>query len=180
MVATSMEKQSPIIGISGALWAVIGVSLLLGTAIYRLAFRALEALEMELGVVHWIALIGFAVFMAHAEGYRGFQKSFSPRTASRAHHLSKSSSFLHALLAPAFAMGFYHANRRTKIVAWALLIGITILVILVKMLPQPWRGIVDAGVVVGLSWGLVSFLVCVGRAFARGEPNASPDLPDRG
>ena len=41
-------------------------------------------------------------------------------------------------------------------------------VVLLRFTPQPWRGIVDAGVVVGLSWGVVTILVYWTRA-ARGS-----------
>ncbi len=83
----------------------------------------------------------------------------------------------HSLLAPVFGMGFFHADRRTKIVAYAFIFGIIVLVILIRSLPQPWRGIIDAGVVVGLTWGLVSLGTFIVRAFANGTPDASPCIP---
>ena len=38
-----------------------------------------------------------------------------------------------------------------------------VLIVSVRQLPQPWRGMVDAGVVVGLTWGVVSIItsMCV-------------------
>jgi hypothetical protein len=74
-------------------------------------------------------------------------------------------------------MGYFHADRRTRIVAHALTFGIVVLVLLVRLLPQPWRGIIDTGVVVGLTWGLVSLAVFTIRAFAHGRPDASPCVP---
>ena len=61
-----------------------------------------------------------------------------------------------SLFAPLFAMGFFHATRATKITAYVLTLAIVVLVILVHRLDQPWRGIIDAGVVVGLGWGVLS------------------------
>ena len=166
-----------VIGIFGALWATLGTFALIGSAIWRLSFRTLEALESSLGIVEWTAMAGWVVFMAYCEGYKGFQKSFSPRTAARTHHLITSPNLLNALLAPLFVMGYFHADRRTKIVAYSLTFGIAILVVVIHYLPQPWRGIVDAGVVVGLSWGLVSLAIFIARAFASGKPDSSPCVP---
>ena len=39
------------------------------------------------------------------------------------------------------------------IVSWSVSIGVAVIVAAVKRLSYPWRNIVDAGVVVGLSWG---------------------------
>lgn len=167
-----------IVGILGALWAVIGVFGLLGSAVYRLGVRALEAFEMGFSTVHWIVLVPVVLVMAYSEGYKGFQKKFSPRTAARIHHLAARPNLLHSLLGPVFAMGFFHANRRTKIVAFSLTFGIICLVLLVRLLPQPWRGIVDAGVVVGLAWGMLSLAIFVVRALLRENPDGSPELPD--
>ena len=52
------------------------------------------------------------------------------------------------------------------------------LILLVGLLEQPWRGIVDAGVVVGLTWGLVSLLIFSVLAFAQADFGYSPEVPD--
>ena len=166
------DKTDSPMGNAGAAWALLAIVLLLGKAIYRLALRAVEALQMELGLMHWGVLAGWVFFMAYCEGYRGFQKSFSPRTAARIHHLRVNPTILHCVLAPVFVMGFFYATRRTKIVAWALLFGIGLLVFLVSLMSQPWRGIIDAGVVVGLTWGVVSLVWMTFRPVS-----VSPELP---
>ena len=43
-------------------------------------------------------------------------------------------------------------------------------------LSQPWRGIIDIGVVVGLLWGVVALLIFTVQAFA-GRLDASPMMP---
>ena len=68
-------------------------------------------------------------------------------------------------------------SRRTKITAYALTFGIVVLVILVHRLDQPWRGIIDAGVVVGLGWGVLSLALCIVRALTRPDFDASPCVP---
>ncbi len=54
--------------------------------------------------------------------------------------------------------------------------AIIVLILLVHRLDQPLRGIIDAGVVVGLSWGIVSLLHCAWLA-ARGRLDTDPDVP---
>ena len=165
------------IGRLGALWGAVGLFAVIGKALWSLSFWACEALQMDLTGLHWGVLGVWVLFMAYAEGYKGFQKSFSPRTPARAHYIAVSPNWSRVLLAPLFCMGFFDADRRTKIVAYALTFGITILVLLVRMLDQPWRGIIDAGVVVGLSWGLLSLGASLMRAFALGGPSASACVP---
>ncbi len=162
----------------GALWGLLGVLSLLGCAIYRLAPRALEALNMELTTLHWIVLVVWVLFMLVAEGYRGFQKKFSPRTAARIKHVRDHPKVLHVILAPLFCMGYFHAQRKTRIIAFALTFGIVLLVIMVKFAPQPWRGIIDAGVVLGLTYGVISLLILTARALFSADFPHSPEVPE--
>lgn len=162
----------------GAIWGFSGVVTLLGYAIVRLAPRAAEALKMPLEPIHWIFLGVWTLFMLVAEGYRGFQKKFSPRTAARVRYLRDAGRPAHHLFAPFFCMGYFHAKRKTQITAICLTLGIILLVVLVRFLPQPWRGMVDFGVVLGLTWGIVSFAIFTARElFGSGEGN-SPEVPD--
>jgi len=162
----------------GAIWGLMGVLALLGCAIYRLTPRATEALNMELTTLHWIVLVIWVLFMLVAEGYRGFQKKFSPRTAARIRHLRDHPNALHVVLAPLFCMGYFHALRKTRIIAFALTFGIVLLVILVKFAPQPWRGIIDAGVVLGLSYGSISLLILTAKALFTANFPHSPEVPE--
>ena len=162
----------------GALWGFLGVNALLGYAVYRLAPRAMEALESDLETKHWVFLVIFAIFMLVVEGYRGFQKKFSPRTAARVKYLHDNPKPLHMLLAPFFCMGYFFAKRKTQITAICLTAGIILLVILVRYLPFPWRGLVDFGVVFGLSYGILSFVIFTAKAlFGKSYPH-SPETPE--
>lgn len=163
--------------IIGVIWAIIGVSALLVRAIMPLSSRALESLRMELSAFQWTVLIGFALFMMLAEGYRGFQKKFSPRTAARIRFLNENPTGLRVALAPFFAMGFFDANRKTRLTAWILSVGIICLVLLVSLCSQPWRGIIDCGVVLGLSWGLISFWIFTFNALTNKDYPHSPQMP---
>ncbi len=159
-------------------WGLGGVLLLLGSALYRLTPLAVEALAMPLSAVHWAFLAVWLPFMAYSEGYRGFQLRFSPRVVARAWHLSRAPKPLHLLLGPLFCMGYFHASRRRKIASWALTLGIFGLVAAVRLLPQPWRGLVDLGVVLGLGWGVLAIGVYALRAVRDGGIAVDPQLPD--
>jgi hypothetical protein len=157
-------------------WGLGGILLLLLQAIARLAPRAVEAMASRLGFGQWTVLVLWVVFSAYAEAYRGFHLRFSPRVVARAHHLAADPWPLAVLLAPAYCMSLFHSTRRQRAVSWGLLVAIGVLVVLVARVPQPWRGIVDAGVVVGLAGGAVSILVHGWRAETRG-PATPSDLP---
>ena len=72
-------------GTFGVVWGLVGIMVLLSFAIIRLAGIAIDAMAYPFTDLQWMVLIANTVFMAHAEGYRGFQKSFSPREIGRAH-----------------------------------------------------------------------------------------------
>lgn len=152
--------------------------MLLGLAIYRLAPRAQEALESNLTKEQWVFLVVFALFMLVAEGYRGFQKRFSPRTAARVKYLRDHPKASYVLLAPLFCMGYFFAKRKTRITVICLTLGIILLVVLVRFAPQPWRGLIDFGVVLGLSYGIVSFAVFTARALFTPSFEHSPEVPE--
>ena len=166
-------------GIFGAIWGLTGVLVLLGSAVYRLTPLAIDAFSYAFSWYHWFSFFLILFFMAYAEGYRGFQKGFSPRVAARALYLKKNPRLLHGLLGPFFCMGFFHASRRRKITSFSVTSGIILLIILVRFLPQPWRGIIDAGVVLGLAWGVVSLIIFSFQAFTAKEFKYSPDVPEQ-
>ena len=116
--------------------------------------------------------------MAYAEGYKGFHLSFAPRVVTRATYLTQNPKFMHIALAPFFCMGYIHATRRRQLISFGLAIMIIGFVLLVRFLPQPWRGILDAGVVVGLTMGCASILYFIYRsAYKPGEISVSADIP---
>ncbi len=164
-------------GTLGAIWGLAGVFLLLGSAAYRLSCLAIDAFSFAFFWYHWLFLIFMVLFMGYAEGYRGFQQRFSPRVVARAKYLREHPRGLHIVLGPIFCMGYFYATRRRKITSVSLTLGIVILVMLVRLLPQPWRGIIDAGVVLGLIWGLISLFIFGVLAFTSKRFNYSPEVP---
>lgn len=148
-----------------SVWGVVGVVALIGRGLYMLTPIALEPIRAQLlDGWHWVILVGWSALNAYTEGYRGFHRSFSPRVVERSFDIGREPTLARVALAPAYCMGLFHAPRRTLIASWSLLIGIVLLVVLIRHLAQPWRGIVDAGVVVGLGAGLASLLFLYARA----------------
>ena len=144
--------------ILGFTWGIGGVLCLLLFAIYRLTPIAFELESSVLNGLQWFALLACVFAMAYAEGYRGFHKAFAPRVVVRANYLKQHPRILHVILAPLFCMGFIHATPRRRLVSISVSTMVICLILIVRLLPQPWRGIVDAGVVVGLFLGICSIV----------------------
>jgi len=160
-----------------ALWGIAGVVALLADAIYRLTPHALALLELSLDAVEISVLGVWLAFNAYSEGYRAFHRNFSPRVVARARTLDDEPRPLFVVLAPLYCMGLVHATKRRLVVSWCITVGIVGIVIVVRQLAQPWRGIVDAGVVVGLAWGVASIVYYVVRAYRGHAMPVAPDLP---
>ncbi len=158
-------------------WGLAGVLGILGFAVYRLTPNALASFEYGFGAVEWGVFVVWMIFMVYSEGIRGFHQAFSPRVVSRARALSRNPQPWHVALAPFFCFGFFHATRKRMIVSWSVAGGIVCLVLLVRLLHQPWRGIVDCGVVAGILVGMVSILYFAGRWLAGRPFDFPPDLP---
>jgi len=117
---------------------------------------ALELENSAMSEVQWLALVFSVIYMSYAEGYKGFHLGFAPRVVVRARYLANNPRPLHVLLAPLFCMGYIYATRKRQILSFALTTMIICFVLIARSMPQPWRGIVDAGVVVGLGLGVLS------------------------
>ncbi len=158
------------------LWGLAGVVCILSFAVMRLAPLAAEAIAHGLTPGQWVLAFVWTVFMAYSEAWKGFQKRFSPSVVARAWHLRAHPHWLRGLFAPLFCMGFFHGNRRRLLKSWLLTVMIVCFVLIAHNLSQPWRGIVDMGVVVGLLLGIVSIL-WVALGAARGAALGDPELP---
>jgi hypothetical protein len=161
-----------------ASWGIAGVVALIVRALVELTPFALESIRSgQLGIWHWTLLIGWVAANAYAEGYAGFHRRFSPRTVDRALYLGSHPSWSRIVLAAPFCMGLFQASRRTRITSWSLCIGILLLVVLVRHVAQPWRGIIDAGVVVGLVVGLASLIGLFVQALVTGREPVRHEVP---
>ncbi len=68
----------------GYFWGISGVLLILLSAITRLSARVIEMFSFPISLIQWIVLVIFALYMAYAEGYKGFHLNFAPRVITRA------------------------------------------------------------------------------------------------
>ena len=161
-----------------AAWGLLGVVALLSQAIARLTPFAIEALRSGLSTGQWIGLVLWVAFMAHAEGYRGFHSKLSPRVVSRAAYLLTGKlTPWRVVFAPFFCTRLFGASKKGMWVSRILLSGIFCLIVVVRNLEQPLRGIIDCGVVVGLGIGVASILYYTVRALSGRPSPADPDLP---
>lgn len=152
-------------GIIAVIWAIFGLLALLIFACWRLSAYTIESFTMPLNWLHWLIFVAWTIFMAHGEGYKGFQKKFSPRFAARCKYLSHNTTWLQLLLAPLFCMAYFHAPKKRVIATFALTIMIIVFIFAFRLIPQPWKGLLDFGVVFGLAWGIVSTLYYCFKAF---------------
>lgn len=172
-----LPPRTPV-AVAIAAWGIVGVVAVLVSAIIRLTPLAIEPLTTGMTPLQWALYVGWSLFNLYAEGYKGFQRAFVPRAVSRAFYVARFPRALHVALAPVLCMGLFFATRKRLIVSWGLVIGVTTLVTLVRALEQPWRGIVDAGVVLGLTYGTGALLAAF-VAVLRGRPiTVSPQVPD--
>lgn len=153
------------LGWIASVWGFAGFMAILVIALIKLTVIAVDSFNYSFSTLHWLALIANSAFMAYSEGYKGFQKGYSPRLAARLIHLHHNASFLTMLLAPLFCMGFFAAPRKRIITSILLTLMIVIFILFFQLIPQPWRGILDIGVIIGLSWGLLATVFFCYQAF---------------
>lgn len=161
-----------------ATFAVLCVSALLLRAIGRLTHAALvpivdDMLTPGLAVVYVL----WVVFQGYTEGYRGFQLRFCPRVVARAVHLGRNPRPLHVLLAAPFVLTLFHAPVRKLVARYVFLACLIALIMVVRRVPQPYLGIIDGGVVLGLAWGVLGLWWFLARyLLGYGSPEPT-DLP---
>jgi glucose uptake protein GlcU len=167
------------VSVIGFIWGVGGILALLTFAIVRLGAVALELDPSSLPAWQLLVLAAWFAYMVWAEGYKGFHKAFAPRVVVRANYLANHPKPVHVLLAPLYCMGYVHATARRRITSMALTSMIICFVLLVRLLPQPWRSIVDVGVVAGLMFGVGSIVYYLLQLRQRGVASlpVSADVP---
>jgi len=162
-----------------ATFGVLSVSLLLLRAIVRLTEQALVPITEHMLTPTLVAVyVAWVVFQGYTEGYRGFQLRFCPRVVARAVHLGRNPRLLHVLLAGPFCLTLFHAPPRKLMARYIFLAALITLILVVRQLPQPYLGIIDGGVVLGLVWGVAAlWWLHVRYLLGYGSPEPT-DLPD--
>lgn len=161
-------------------WGAGAVVLSLLDAIARLARHAIEGVShgMLSGPQLLFTLV-WTVVIVYGEGYRAFGSVLAPRMAARLLHLADRGTPLQRALAPFHALSLFDTPPRRLLSAWVMLVGIVTIVLIVRKLPQPWRGSVDAGVVIALSWGTVAIVRECARAVRSGVGRVNAELAAR-
>jgi hypothetical protein len=136
------------------------VALTLFEAVYRLGTRAVLSVREGLSPAHWGLLLVSVVAFAYGEGYRALHRRFVPHVLARASELSTRAGLglRDWLLAPFFLLCLAQAEPAELRRAWLSVGLIVAAVVVVRQLPEPYRGIIDAGVAVALCIGLCSLI----------------------
>jgi hypothetical protein len=164
--------------LAAAVWGVFGTVIILAEAIYRLSAIAITTLVREgLSAAETVFFAVWMFFIVYVEGYRAFQKRFSPRVVARAFYLAEHPRPLHVILAPLYCMALFHTSRRRLISSWILVVGIVSVILLVRLLPPVYRAIIDGGVACALAWGSLVMIVYFFRRLRGEEMPVPPDVP---
>lgn len=159
-----------------AAWALAGVAAILGWAAFRLTSRGLPVVLEGLLPLQWVALAGSVAVFLYGEGVLALQRGWMPRVVARAEALGRARPRVLWLAAPLHAMGFVGVPIRVALRAWLGAGAIVVAVVLVRALPDPWRGIVDLAVATALAWGA---LVAAARALRFLTTTSLPSEPGR-
>ena len=63
-------------------------------------------------------------------------------------------------------------------VSWGLTIAIIMFILIIRTFSQPLRGLIDMGVVLGLTYGVITLLFYSWKAFTDDDYNHPPELPE--
>jgi hypothetical protein len=148
-----------LMGLVGAAWGIAGFLMLLGFVIFQLTTPAMEAFSHPLVWYHWPALAGVISFFLYIKGYRAFQRELSRRVVARALILRAKPDILKVLLAPLYCMGFFGAGLRRQLTMICLTLVMVGFILVFNRIDQPWRGIVDFGLVVSFAWGFIATVI---------------------
>lgn len=146
-----------------AWWGILGVTLLLGRASLDLGARGVHTMRAGLTLGEWLALGALTGFFVYVEGMRALQRRFAPHVVDRALALRANAPVLWRVLAPFYVLGLVGAPARALVRAWGGVAAIVVAVLIVRAMPEPWRGVVDVAVAAALVWGTVALLVEAGR-----------------
>lgn len=157
-----------------AVWGLTGVAAILGWAAFRLGRRGVDVVLAGLSPLEWVALLALVAVFVYGEGVRALQRGWLPRVADRAARLARDGSWALRAVAPLHAFGLVGTPRRVAARAWLGVAAVVVAVLVVRALPEPWRGIVDLAVALALAWGAVVALALARRVPATGSLPSEP------
>lgn len=143
-------------GWPAAAWALAPIAGCFVESIYRMGGRAARTVASGLTAGQTAILIILVAGFAWGEGFLALQRRLAPFVVRRAFTAGLPGWAIAA--GPLYALGL--VDRSADVVRrWLGLGMILAAVVVVRMLPSPWRGLIDAGVATALAWGLVALLV---------------------
>lgn len=162
----STEGRSRWRELAAPAWAVMGVSALFATATYRLGTRGVAVIRDGLGGWEWMALAALTLVFVYGEGFLALDKKWVPGLMRRARELREERSLVLRVLAPLYGLSLIGAPPAKLLPSWLGSLAIIGAVLAIRILPDPWRGIVDFAVASALAWGLVAILRRLPAAWA--------------
>ena len=162
-----------------ATWALGGFAAIMGQALYRLTPQAIETLGGPLEPAQQAAAAASILLFSIGKGYFVFHRKFAPRFALKLRGLVRVRPVAPVILAALYCMGLAPA-RRADVAAWlrslAFTAGIVAMIIGLRQVDAPWRGIVASGVAVALALGTVTTLAQGIRTVVRATAAVRPAL----
>jgi hypothetical protein len=133
----------------------------LAEASYRLGERALLTVHEGLSAPQWALMLLSITAFGYGEGYRALHRRFFPHVIARASELAHRGErgLRGYLTAPFYVVSLVQADKRALMRAWIGALLIVCAIFIVRAMPEPYRGIVDAGVAVALAIGLGSLVL---------------------
>jgi hypothetical protein len=158
LFAEGPETRAPNWSVST--FGLVVVAITLGEASLRLGARALATLHSGLNLQEYALFFLSVAAFGYGEGYRALHGRFVPHVIERAILLARSDKrgVRGYAIAALYVLCLVHAERRALVKAWISVALIVCAVVIVKALPEPYRGIIDAGVAVALAIGLGSLV----------------------
>jgi hypothetical protein len=152
-------------------WGVGGAAALLAWAAVRLGARGADAIRGGLEPAQWLVFVALAVVFLYGEGVLALDRRWAPKVLARARRVSLGDRRALQVLAPLHAMGLVGGPAATAMRSWAGVVAVVGAVLLVRALPDPWRGMIDVAVALALAWGAAALLR---RAVAEGPSLDGP------
>lgn len=129
------------------------LSLMLLRSILRLYPHTLPPLTSATPTTYFLYATSILMFL-YSESYKGFHLKFNQTYLTRSHRLP--SFWRLPLLNILYSGGWVQSSLKRKITSWGVTFGVAILIVISKKLNPLCRGVLDVGVVAGLSGAVVS------------------------
>lgn len=159
IVRATASSRLPSIALSS--WAVLANAAMFAHVAFGLAARTVHVAQEGLTTGQWSLMLGLMLLVGYLEGYRVLHHRVAPAIVARAHQASRrdGASVLDVVSAPFQALGLVRAPTRTLVRAWLCVVLHAPVIVGLRALAEPWRGIIDGAVATSLLFVVGSMLV---------------------